>query len=171
MTSKVVLYGAAHRSTMPEAALNNPLIVQALERGERALEELDREFGPERDIRQQVERTRASVNALTQDWAQWNGKTFAELKPIERHRLKAENRALYDLMRAQWCKETGEPMDVERTVRAGGRVVASQKHMPAPPAGSVPYEKLSNVARAELKAANPAAFEALRNDWLERGQP
>ncbi|HEV8246688.1 MAG TPA: head maturation protease, ClpP-related [Polyangiaceae bacterium] len=40
---------------------------------------------------------------------QWNGKTFAQLKPAEKGKLHAENRELYDAMSADWQAQ-GRPV-------------------------------------------------------------
>lgn len=39
------------------------------------------------------------------------------------------------------------------------------------PSSDLRYENLSNIERAELKKSDPETFEAVRSDWISRGQP
>jgi hypothetical protein len=180
MQSKFIMYGGAQRSTLPAAALGNPLIMQAIERGEAMEAALDREFGPERGspqiragattehaIRQQTESLRRSIHQLTDHLS--GGKRFADLTPIERHRLKLSDPELYALQRREWCRQTGEPFDAERTVR--GRRVVSAGSSGQPPANGPRYEELTNGERLALGRTNPEAFQSLRSDWVKRGEP
>lgn len=113
----------------------------------------------------------AAAPAVTLPPATWRGRSFAELKPVERLELKRTDLAFYNRMRSAWCRANGFPETMERTVRFGGRVIQKSGAASKALVTGQRYEQLRPMERHVLKRDNPTAFDALRGDWVKRGGP
>lgn len=100
---------------------------------------------------------------------------FGLLTPMQRAALKRDNPQAYDASRKAWCEANGFPLELERTVRAGNRVMSrtgdTQQSAERFDAGGRRFEQLRPVERAALARSDRAAYDRRRADWIARGEP